>query len=358
MHKHILVINTIGLNYEGITFVIYNYLNSMDRSDMDIDFIAFESIKKKLKDTFEELGNVFNVPDRKKNTKAYIKSLHSILKNGYDVVHIHGNSGTMLIESALAKKCGVKRVLCHCHNTSCEHPYLNRLFKPAMNACVSLRLACSEASGKWLYGNQTYTVLNNAIDLKKFQFCGKMRTEVRAEFGYISRFVIGHIGYFSLVKNQTFLIDIFHEVHNLLPEARLLLIGEGPMRSEMEQKVKALEMDDVVTFTGQRSDVQRLYQAMDCFVMPSLWEGLPLVILEAQASGLPVLASDVITDDVKCTERIQFMSLTVKARKWAEQIVQIRKRNFDRNKDITNDFRGHGFDITVEANRLRQIYME
>lgn len=354
----VLVVPLLGLKYEGITSVILNYCANMDRSDMEISFIACNEVPDELRKCFENIGQLIYVPNRKKSMFLYIKSLNEILIQGkYDVIHIHGNSGTMALETLIAKKNKVKRVLVHCHNTRCNHPKLNKLLVPVMKKTADYYLGCSDAAGKWLYGNEKYIVLNNAVNLQNFRFDKKIRIECRAELKLGDEYVVGHVGHFTEQKNHSFLIDIFAYFHQAVPNSKLLLVSDGPLLEKVKNKVENLGLSRDVIFLGRRSDVWKLYQAMDLFLLPSLWEGLPVVMIEAQAAGLPVLASDHITGEAGCTSRTFYKSPGDSAVSWAQMISDIRKRNFDRSEAVDEEIRRHGFDIKTEAEKLRKIYL-
>lgn len=353
----VLIVSTIGLKYEGTTSVIYNYISSMNKDNLQFDFIAFEDINPKIKKSFEQLGNVLTIPKRKNNTGSYVRALNNILKSHYDVIHIHGNSGTMAIETILSKLHTTKKIIIHCHNTTCNHPVLNKLLVPVIKHTADVCIGCSEAAAHWLYGNSKYVVLNNAIDLSKFKYNEEIRKSCRLEFGFNNEFVIGHVGRFDKQKNHTFLIDIFSELHKRKSDTKLLLVSDGPEIEKIRRKVFLLGLEEAVIFVGRRSDMDRLYQAMDFFLLPSLWEGLPVVMIEAQASGLPLLVSDKITQEAKCTKKTEYLSLDYDAGRWAEKILEIREKNYLRDDKVEGEIRQHGFDIKTETNKLRRIYL-
>lgn len=355
--KKVLIINTIGLNYNGITSVIFNYSSYMNLSNIKLDFVSFNDMSLEIKNNFEKIGTVHILPHRKKNFIGYIKELQLLLRQNYDVIHIHGNSGTMAAEVLCAKMNKVSKILIHSHNSTCSHKILHKFLKTPMMRLATDYIACSDKAGKWLFGNTKYTVLNNAINIDAFLYNKKIRSQVRNEIGLNDEFLIGHIGHFTEQKNHTFLIDIFYEYQKLDPIAKLLLVSDGPKSNEIKQKVKALGLSDYVIFVGRRNDPQRLYQAMDFFVLPSLWEGLPVVALEAQASGLPVLLSDSITPEAKCTSCIFYLPLRSGAKVWAEKIYSLKNRNYKRPIDIKQEIRSHGFDINYEAQILESIYL-
>lgn len=357
--KKVLIVPTLGLNFEGITTVIYNYTNAMNRQGIQLYFMTYGDLEPIVRERFEKIGSIELVSDRKKNTAAYMKDyVHLLKSHSFDVVHVHGNSGTMAIEVILAKVCGIPKIIVHTHSTSTSHPLLNFVLRYPMIACADARIACSEAAGKWLYKNRNYTVLNNAIDISRFRFNVEIRKQCRAELGVNDEFLVGHVGHFSAAKNHFFLLDIFYAFHMQKPNSKLLLVSDGPEYDAIVEKVKQLKIQDAVIFAGRRSDVERLYQAMDVFVMPSRWEGLPLVLLEAQASGLTVIASDRITADVKCTDKFWFMSIQEAPEIWAEKLIELSGEHIDRTTDAAQQIRKCGFDIFLEAGRLRERYLE
>lgn len=357
--KKVLIVPTNGLDLEGITTVIYNYTKAMNRQGLELHFLTYGDLHPSLRDRFAPLGQIEFVADRKQSTKAYILDYVRLLRAGsFDVVHIHGNSGTMAIEAVLAKLCGVRKVIVHTHSTKTNHPVVNCILKAPMMRLADTCIACSKASGEWLYGNYPYTVLNNAIDLNRFRFSETSRKTYRQEFGIKEEYLIGHIGHFSEPKNHFFLIDIFFEFHKLEPNSKLLLISDGPRYQQVQEKVAQLGLEESVIFAGRRSDIAGIYSAMDLFILPSCWEGLPLVMVEAQANGLPVLASDVITQDAQCTDRTFYKPLDHGALSWAEQLQQIKNSNFDRMVDDRGNIAEKGFDIHTEAEKLRSIYLQ
>lgn len=356
--KKVLIVPTNGLNLEGITTVIYNYTKAMNRDGLDLHFLTYGELHPSLRERFSPMGQIEFVSDRKQSTKAYIKDYIRLLRTGsFDVVHIHGNSGTMAIEAVLAKLCGVQKVMVHSHSTKTDHPLAHAVLRYPMALFADELVACAQGSGKWLYRNWKFTVLNNAIDITKFGFDRSARAEVRRELGIDNEFLVGHIGHFSAPKNHFYLVDIFQELYQREPGARLLLVGDGPDFDQVKEKVTSLHLQDAVIFAGRRSDAERLYQAMDVFLMPSRWEGLPLVLLEAQASGLPIAASDRITKDVKCTENFWYLNIEDAPAVWAKKLLELAQEPAERAANQVQLLRDRGFDIAAEAQHLRQMYL-
>lgn len=353
--KKILIINTVGYNYDGITSVILNYLNNMDRSGLSFVFPIFPDTPRALTESLSRLGAVETVPHRKHDTKGYCIALHRLLKNHFDVIHIHGNSGTMLIETVLAKVHKVLNIIVHAHNSRTEHPFLNMVLKWPMMRIANKTIACSDLAGKWLYGKHEYIILNNAVDSREFCFCQEMRQKHRTELGVGSEFLIGHVGHFSEQKNHIFLVDVFKELRSLIPDAKLLLISDGPLFHEIQKKTIQLGLTDAVIFAGRRTDVAYLYSAMDFLVLPSRWEGLPLTMVEAQINGLAMLVSDVITRDAAFTTEVYYKSLDDGPKSWAAEIFRIYNCKQQRISAVEQAINA-GFDISEEAEILRSIY--
>jgi len=357
--KKILIVPTLGLDLEGITSVIYNYTKAMNRSGLEISFLTYGELKPSLRQRFEELGEILFVSDRRQNTKAYLKDYAALLKKRkFDVVHINGNSGTMFLEVLLAKLCGIRKVMVHGHSTRTSHPLVHAILKHPMMWLAQECIACSEATGQWLYKRYPYTLLNNAIELSNFCYADALRQRYREEFDIQDEYLIGHIGHFTEPKNHFFLIDIFAEFHALEPASKLLLISDGPRFQQVKEKVADLGLQDAVIFAGRRSDVAGIYSAMDLFMLPSCWEGLPLVLVEAQVNGLPLLVSDVVTKVAKCTDRVFYKPLEDGAESWAKSMQQLLQMPFDRREDARPAIAAKGFDIRVEAEKLRNLYLK
>lgn len=356
--KNVLIINLVGMGLDGITSVILNYANQINRDGLQLTFTRFGDTPKTLREEFGVLGTVYDLPHRKENTFAYLHALREVLKsNHYDAVHIHGNSGTMMIEASLARMLGIKKIIVHCHSTSCNHPILNKFMVPVMKAMATDLVACSQQSGKWLYREAPFVVFNNAIDLGKYHYCEKIRQETRNELKISNQLLIGHIGHFTETKNQAFLLECFEKVHKSIPASKLLLVSDGPLFDAVKQKVQTLELEDAVIFAGRREDCEKLYQAMDLFVLPSKWEGLPLVTLEAQAASLPALVSKAVPPEAGCTSLIEWLDLKHGPERWAERMIQMLEKHHDRHVSTEKEIAAAGFDIRREAEKMRKLYL-
>lgn len=348
----------------GVEAVVMNYYRHIDRSKIQFDFICDEDSTNIPYEEIESLGGkVILIPPYQKVFK-YHKALKKALKEGnYKIVHSHIN--TLSVFSLFAAKCaGVPVRIAHSHSTTNKKEkkknLLKQILRPFSKVFATDYMCCSELAGRWLFGNKEYDkgnvyLLNNAIDLDKFKYDEKIRNEKRNELNIDDdTLVIGHVGRFVEQKNHRFLIDIFNEVHKEKENSILMLVGQGPLMEEIKEKVKTLGLENSVMFLGQRSDVKDLYQAFDVFCLPSLYEGLPVVGVEAQATGLLCLFSDDMTKETKVLESVRFLSLEQNEKEWAAILLRSME-NFKR-KDTTVEFFENGFDIKMEVEKIEKYY--
>lgn len=349
------------LDRGGAESMLMTLYRSIDRSKVQFDFVANESDHEyAFADEIRSLGGkIYYVPKyRIINSFAYKHSWRKLFDthNEWKIVQAH-HTTPAFIYLKLAKSIGCFTIA-HSH-TSSGPPNLKSLIKVSLRKrlanIVNSNFACSVAAGKWMFGNRSFKVLNNAIKTSDFVFNPFVRKKVIDEFSLNEGYIIGHIGRFSEEKNHTFLIDIFYEVHKQNDKAQLMLVGDGSLKSEVEKKVKRLELSDFVIFTGIRTDVSRLLQAVDIFLFPSLYEGFPVTLVEAQASGLPCLVSDTVTDEVKVTDMMEFISLKQPASVWAEKALDMAKNNV--RKDMSEEIVKAGFDVHETARWLEEFYL-
>lgn len=356
----ILILNTIIFNNNGMAFVIRDYYEAMDKTGMEIDFLTTKEPSDEFKRWFKE-NNLKYFVVNKSNPIKYVLQLKKIAKAGnYDLVHIHGNSANMAFELLGCKLGGIKRRLTHVHNTTTDHPFMHRLLYPLFNALYTDALACGQDAGKWLYKNKPFTELKNGRDIKKFSYDSEKAAETRKELNVSDKLVIGHIGGFHKQKNHTFLIDICKAACDIRGDVHFLLLGDGVLREEIENKAKALNIFDKITFTGPVNNPEDYLNAMDAAVLPSLYEGLPLVAVEWQINGLPSVLADTVTPEAALCDFVQFLSLEDSAEKWAETLISAAE-NSDRKKNASEaaiKVKEAGFDIKESAGTLRNIYLK
>lgn len=343
----------------GLTAVMMNYYRFIDHTSIHIDISSSNKCKKTLFNELEKNGDRYYQLPRRTHILAYWIALWKIAKN-YDVVHIHANSQTAAIETTAAKCAGVKKILVHNHTSRPQHAWIGKLVGPIYHATYTDAIACSIPAGEWLFKKGHYKVLKNAIDVDKFAFCPEIRTKYRKELGLNDdEFVIGHIGKFMDAKNHPFLIRIFAEYQKLNAKSKLLLIGDGDLRPTVENVIKETGVQKNVILAGLRPDIPQLIQAFDIFIFPSIYEGLPLTILEAQSSGLTCLMSSNITNEVHIAENNYVLDLEKGTVYWAREIFNLDCP--DRMQQSINNRRAFskaGYNIKTEAKHLQNIYLE
>ena len=350
----------------GVEAVIMNYYRNIDKSKIQFDFICDSDSTDIPYEEIEALGGRVILCPPYQKALEYHKELKRILKNGnYKIVHSHINTLSVFSLWA-AKSAGIPIRIAHSHSTTNKKEkkkdLLKKLLKPFSKMFATDYMCCSELSGRWLFGNKEYDkgnvyLLNNAIDLDKFKYDEEIRNKKRNELKIEKdTFVIGHIGRFVEQKNHRFLIDVFNEITKKNENSLLLLAGQGPLMDEMKEKVKTLNLENKVRFLGQRNDVNELYQAFDMFLLPSLYEGLPVVGIEAQATGNLCFLSDDMTKETKILDSTVFMSLNNSAKEWADRILSSAKTY--QKHDTTEEVSRYGFNIKEEASKLEEKYYE
>lgn len=343
--------------------VLMNYFRHVDRSQIVFDFFCYVTPDETHRAEIESLGGrcyVMNGHGRIGRIRSALGQLLEQHAGQYPVAHLHDPALTRFLYP-VAHRHGVRSFAVHSHATAYSDSRLrsarNWLVCRNIGAYSDVRLACSRAAGDFLFGRRGYEELPNAIDVETYRFKEPVRTDVRAQLGLDDAPVVGHVGRFSEQKNHRFLIDVYTELARLRPEVRLMLVGDGPLRPGVEGIVAERGLADRVLFLGDRKDVAALYQAMDMFLLPSLYEGLPMVGVEAQCAGLPLVCSKEVTDEVSIGEAT-FLPLETSARQWAHQVSQA----LERGKDLSFRAQGAamtstaGFDITREADQLAHRY--
>lgn len=347
------------MNYGGVEMVVMNYYLHMDHSRYQFDFFALEGSEVPQREEIERLGGRVYIVPKYTHLKSYIHEVTALLKeNGYPIVHSQMNALSVFSLYA-AKKAGVPIRIAHSHSTAgkgeTKKNIVKNLLRPFSKCFPTQLFACSEMAGDWLYGrNAHYEIVNNAIDLSKFTYHPEIRNDVRRELGIEGKFVVGHIGRFCYQKNHDFLIDIFKEIHDKCSNAVLIMAGEGELEPHIREKVAQMGLSDCVKFLGVRRDAPRLYQAMDVFLLPSRYEGLPVVGVEAQAAGLPLITTDLVTKETKILASTRFLNSADSVSLWADAVLDSVK-GYERH-DTAQEMRQAGFDIEAEAQKLMERY--
>lgn len=365
MERPIRILHVFGaLNRGGAEAMIMNIYGNMDTSKIQFDFIIHTKEKCDFTDEIVKLGGkIYSVPAyRGLNHFAYKKAWKDFFHRHpeYKIVHGHMRS-TAAIYMSIAKKYGIKTIA-HSHSTASRGNRLERLVKNLMQIPIryiaDYLFACSNEAGRWLFGKRSlrkdnYRVIKNAIETEKYVFNEAIRNEMRKKIGVEDKFVVGHVGSFTYPKNHSFLIDVFYQIQMKNKDSVLLLVGDGELRRDIETKIDKLGIKDKVILTGVTSKVNHYMQAMDFFVFPSLWEGLPVTVIEAQASGLTCAISDRITPEVNITPWMKTISLDETAEVWADKIISSKEgHRFKANDFILKS----GFDVRNSMEELTAFY--
>lgn len=359
----ILLINTVPTDKNGITNVLFNYLKAMNPDGMQIDLVSINQPEKYyLKEVEKRGGQLFVLP-RLNGTVSYWKSLCDLIRKiRYDAVHIHGNSHTTVLELTAARVagCGVRMV--HAHTTTCKYVVAHKLLAPIFHNLCTHGIACGEAAGKFMFGKRPFTVINNGVDTERFVFNLEHRDVIRKKHNWDGCKVIGHVGYFLEVKNQQWIIEVLRELLNIDGTYRVVLIGDGKLKKQVADKAGQYGILDRITFAGKIDNVNEYLSAMDLVLMPSLFEGLPLSLIEQQANGLRAVVSDTITTEVDKSGNLRFLSLSNTAKEWAEEIVSMRMITDEERKEMSaiaiKSIENCGYSIKREALKLKKIYID
>lgn len=347
-------------NMGGIESFYMNYYRKLDKKEYQIDFVkSYDKIA--FEDELVANGSrMFRLPKYNQNPILFYREITKLFKQEkYDVFHANMLTAANIVHLKAAKKCGVKTIIAHSHNNDCVDGKMKNAIHYLNRKCIkryaNCFLTCSVEAGKWLFDKKIKPeVMKNAIDLKRYEFCPEKRNILRKELRLEHDFVIGNVGRFAKQKNHEYLMDVFYECKKRISNAKLLLVGTGVLESEMKQKAKAWNLEDSVLFLGKRENVFELYQAMDCFLFPSIFEGLGIVGIEAQANGLPCIFSNKIPEETKMNSNVSVLGIEKEdLTKWRDKVLEI-KENGKRCTDLKKLY--ENYDIDCEIEKLKELY--
>jgi glycosyltransferase involved in cell wall biosynthesis len=347
----------------GVQHLLLNYYRHMDSREVHFDFIVHDEKIEELEPVFISLGcKVYHVTQKQVSLRKHLFQLREIIKNGnYNVVHCHQQPFFAL---RYAKKYNVPVRIAHGHIAISNVPIITRIsgiqLKILIKHYATHWFACSILAGKWLFGKRAVEknkvrIINNAIELDKYIYNTETRKEVRKSMGIEDKIVIGHVGRFTEQKNHEFLINVFNEVYKTNDNAVLLLVGDGELLEKIKALVQRLHLTNAVRFLGLRNDVPDLLQAMDAFLLPSRFEGLPVVLVETQAAALFSLVSDSVTQEINVTDYIMNMSLADSPYKWAAEILRHTGYSRINTRQVIT---AAGYDVEREAGLLNSFYID
>lgn len=357
---HLSLTKSIG----GIASFQKNLLNHTDSNAVVFEFVTTYPDSAFLPFLQEKHVKIHRLPPQK-TVLPYCWSLYRLLKEEqYTAVHIHKNSCANPMAFLVCRMAGVKQVIAHSHNTASVGGRMadlfHFLFRPLVRRLSTHKLACSTDAAMWLYGkkycqkNDAVQIIKNGIDTKLFSYNEKVRQEVRAEFGWERRLVLGHVGNFIPQKNHFFLVDLISEITQSEKAAILLLFGRGDAMERVREYAIQKGVAEHIEFMGARTDIARFYQAMDLFLFPSFHEGLPIAGVEAQTADLPCLFSDAVTKEIMITDRAVSLSLDAGVSEWAKRAVSLAKTQERRNE--SEKIIAAGYDAAEMGKRMERIY--
>lgn len=351
-----------SMHQGGIQTFIMNVYREMDRTRCQFDFLVFRNDKQLYEEEILALGGkIYKCASRRQGLLTCLRDLEKFFKthNEYQVVHYHASSLSFIEPLYVAHKFGVKTRIIHSHSSSFlgnkVHVLLHYMNRQRIGKLANTYLACGSPAQKWMFGNinkmKDVHILYNGINVEQFAFDSKIRMETRSKLGIQNKLVIGHVGRFSKVKNQSFLVDVFIEVLKKETDAVLLLIGDGEQKREIENKCNLCGITEQVLFLGNRNDVQKYLMAMDVFIMPSLYEGFPVTMIEAETVGIPILLSDSVTNEAVINSNVEQVSLNKSAEDWAKKAINI--AGIGR---VEPHMKGSNYDIQYVVDELLGIY--
>lgn len=344
----------------GLETMLMNYYRKMDRSKVQFDFLVHRDFAADYDQEILSLGGrIFHISRLVPWSRSYRSELKTFFKSHpeYQIVHVHQDCLSS-VALKCAEECGIPVRCAHAHSSSAvkDLKYPIKLFYRHKIAKYATHLfACNQSSGNWMFCGAPFQIIKNAIDLKQYVFHPETAENMRASLGLDNKFVIGHVGRFRTEKNHEFLIRTFHALLKKQDNAVLLLVGDGEQEDAVKAQAQGLGIADKVLFLGARSDVPQLMQTMDVFVFPSLYEGLPLTMIEAQAAGLPCIISDCIPDECIITDLVTQRTLDCSPEAWADEILNYQGTP---HKDTYAEICQAGFDISDNAQKLQKFYLE
>ena len=353
------------LNAGGVEAVVNNYYRHADVGKLQFDYYIDEDSETAPSAEMQALGARYFVVPSTRHPIRRVRALTKLFReHRYPIVHAHMNTlNAPVLYAAWRAKVPVR--IGHNHSTASAKEWTRNALKQLLRGTggwfATVKMACGEAAGRWFFGNRAFdrgdvVVLPNAVDLSAYRFDPDFRRRFRDAAGVGGRPVVGHAGRFMTQKNHGFLLEIFAAVLKKRPDAALWLVGDGEERPRIEQKARELDIANHVTFWGVRGDLNKIYSAMDCLLLPSLYEGLPLVGVEAQAAGLPCFFADTISREVGILENARFIPLDAPPERWAQAIVEGMPVPDDQRISAAAAMKGGPFDLDASGRMLQDLY--
>lgn len=374
-----MVYNILQLTYDlgggGLEAFVTNLNSCRDVFEKPFDFIVYreEAYKEFYEDRNRNMGSkIYKVAEGCSRNfllrcvQERINAYNIMKNNSYDVIHIHSSNAFCVIEVLLAKASGAKKIIVHSHNTKINESGLKAIMKyvvhvickPIICNNANELLGCSTEACEWMFGKKAVkekkaVVVKNGIIGRNYYYDAKIRDEFKNRLGWKDKIIIGNVGRMTEQKNHTFLLDIFAKIYEKNKKARLLLLGDGELKKTLQKKADNLGLKNAVLFYGLTDEIPKWLQVMDLFIMPSLYEGLPIAGIEAQAAGVPLLAANTISPEMKITDAVCWMSLNSAPEEWADKALDMVKIKHTNNERAIIEA---GYDISYTARELFKLY--
>lgn len=355
------------MEHGGAQAFVMNVFRNINRENIEFDFLVTASKRCAYDDEIKALGgNIYYISSRRKGVlKNWIELKQFFRFHKYECIHFHTSCPSYIEPIIAAKKAGVKKIILHSHSSSGPYGFYHKLmriiYRPQIKYFATHFFACSMLAAEWMYGKyipfDKIAIIPNGIETYKFRYNEEIRYEKRREIGIgQDKQLIGHVGRFSNVKNHDFLINVFKAIHEKEKNSNLLLVGDGILLEDIKRKVNQLGISNEVLFLTNRNDISELMQAMDVFILPSFYEGLPVTLVEAQATGLPCIVSNTVSSESKLTNLVEFISLDASICHWRDAIISRFGKNNNRIQ-FSDMVKNSGFDITEIAQMLEKVYV-
>ena len=339
----------------GIEHFVMDRYRMIDRTKVQFDFLITSSEPGFFDKEINELGGkVYHTHSITKNPLRTFLDIKNIVKaNGYSIVHRHTGNAIGYFDLLAARCGGAKHLIIHSHNTNAERRIIHNFAKVFLSFnCI--RFACSDAAGRWLFGNKDFRVIHNAIDVEKYCFSLESRKIFREKYNLNDSLAVGHVGRIDYQKNHSFLIDIFYELQKIIPDSKLICVGDGHLRECIADKVDSLGLTEKVVFTGSINNVNEVMNSFDVFCLPSKYEGLSITLIEAQTNGLHCITSkDRVSSETDITGLLEYISLENNADEWAAAITKT-----DKVRDLSSAQRviEAGYNLSDSVKCLQSFY--
>jgi len=366
--KPVKVLQLVSPAFGGIESFVFNYYRYMDQARFRFDFLTQNQALEGAKQYQDFRYKVHLLQTTaNQNKDQFVRRIREIFEDGYDVLHLNNCFWTGFLLEELAKEAGIKKVIVHSHSTFIDEPdeakraqlllrheEVKQAFSPELATGF---WACSWKAADWLFGSQIprnrITIIKNAIDAEKYRFNAQRRSKIRDQLGIGDSFVLGTVGRLSYQKNHSFLIDLFSVFHQEHPQSKLLIVGDGELRADLRKQILDRDLERDVLLLGWKMDVERYLQAMDIFLLPSRFEGNPVSLVEASASGLPAVIADTITAEALIGNTVRQKPLDIPG--WISALEEIFDNPVDRQNGVEN-VRTAGYDIRQQAKVLEALY--